>query len=272
MTLDAVVERVNDGRNLLANLALIDLSTWQTSQEVFADWQKGAPVEGVNTANMGIYRLVNGEPVFNLLDRKGNPFLDERFREDAYHSILDNDFFFPSKAMKEHILAAINAGHSATMRYSGLRVKTKGCGANYGYVEVDGENTREEEKLFVAVYGTKNPGNGKKVYLLREDVVKRQLEGKKKDDVIVRACYFYYSQSFNANDRYINNGDSAVRGVRRGNVAEGDGQKVPGAPQEMDVTSAYNLVLSNIDTLPHNDAVALYDALHPRIIAVAWQS
>ena len=70
MSIDAVVERVSEGGNLLASLALIEPGTWQISQEVFRDWQNGARVEGVNTANLGIYRLVDGEVVFDLLGRK----------------------------------------------------------------------------------------------------------------------------------------------------------------------------------------------------------
>jgi hypothetical protein len=79
------------------------------------------------------------------------------------------------------------------------------------------------------------------VYLLREDVVRAQLEGKGEDDVIARACYFGDLHFFYANDRDIGNDLSAVRGVRRGSVAEGDGQKVPCAPQETDsIRTAYD--------------------------------
>ncbi len=230
MTIDRLIESVMGGKNFLANLALIDISTWQTSQEVYRAWQNGVPVQGVNTANMGIYQLVNGEPVFDLLGREGNPFVDKRFREEVYHGIqgilADKAFFFPSEAMKEHILAAINAGRSARVCYSGLRIQTKDCGSDYRFVEVDGENTREEKKLFVAVYGTKNPGNGKRIYLLREDVVMSQLKGKEEDDVIARACYFNDSPYFLADVRYINDYFSIVRGVRRGNIAEGDAKKI----------------------------------------------
>ena len=92
-TIDAVVERVSEGGNLLASLALIEPGTWQISQEVFRDWQNGARVEGVTTANLGIYRIVNGEVVFDLLGREGNLFVDERFRKDTYKGILSNDLF-----------------------------------------------------------------------------------------------------------------------------------------------------------------------------------
>ena len=221
MTLDTVVERIADGRNLLENLALIDINTWQTSQEVWQAWQKGAPVQGVNSANMGIYRLVNGKAVFNLLGKAGNLFMDSKFQEDVYNGILGNEFFFPQGEMKQLVQSAIGAKPSATINYSGLNVKTEGCGSNYGYVQASGKNTAEEKKLFSAVYGTDNPGDGKRVYLLRKNVVKKQLKSKK-DDVVARACYFYYNQNFDADDRSINSDRSAVRGVRRREVAVGD--------------------------------------------------
>ncbi len=223
MTIDSVVgkvERVSDSGNLLGNLKLIDIKTWQTSQEVYKDWQNGDSsivIADVNTANMGIYRLVNREPVFYLLGREGNPFVDEKFRKDAYRGIVHNYFFFPSGAMKEHILAAIHTGQSATVHYSGLRVKSQNCGPHHFYVEVDGKNTGEEEKLFVAVYGIKNPGNGKSVcvHLLSGDDVRAQLKGKKEDDVIVRACYFNGSKYFDADGRHFVCYYGVVRGVRK---------------------------------------------------------
>ncbi len=241
MTLERVVERVNDGGNLLANVAHIYPNTWQTSQEVWKASQLGDSVMGVTTANMGIYRLDNGKPVFNLLGREGNLFIDEKFREDAYNGIVNKKFFFPSEAMKQHIMVAIHNRESVTVRYSGLRVNTKDCSPNFGYVEIDGKNTAEDIKLFVAVYGTDDLSNGKRVYLLREDVVKDQLKGRKEDDVIAWACFFNFSQNFGANGGNTIIHYCAVRGVRRENVVKGDASKVQGALQDADsIRTAYD--------------------------------
>lgn len=225
-------ERISEGGNLLANLKLLDnIDTWETSQEVFKAWQDGAPVEGVSTANMAIYRLEDGEAVFDLLGKDGNLFVDERFQQDTYSGIVSNDFFFPNAEMKKHVVDAIVAGKSATVKYSQLRVKTENCGKNFGYVEFDGNNNDEEKKLFKAVYGIDNPGIGKKVYLLREDVVRAQLT-ERPNDMIARACCLNYDQNFNADDRYIGSYYGAVRGVRRESVAEGDEKKIEaGTPQ-----------------------------------------
>ncbi len=237
MTLETTVERVSEGRNLLENLRLIDTQTWQTSQEVFRDWNNGASVIGVNTANLAVYRLVDGEVVFDLLGREENPFCDERFQEEVYNGILNNDFFSPQGAMKEHIQAAIQP--DATVRYSGLRVETKDCGPNYGYVKANKRNNNEEKKLFALVYGTENPGKGKRVYLLMEEVVKAQLH-EKKDDLIADACYFNDCQDFFAYDNNFLDCFSAVCGVLQAKRAEVAGQKVPCAPQETDkVRTAY---------------------------------
>lgn len=196
MTIDAVVERkerVADGGNLLANLALINPKTWETSDEVFSAWQSGVPVEGVNTANLAVYRLEDGKAVFELLGREGNPFLDETLREEAYNGILQNEFFVPQGAMKDKIKATKK---QVTLRYSELKIKTDGCeGTNYGYVVFDGKNNAEEKKLFNAVYGTDNPGIGKIIYLLRQDVVGAQLKNKPAD-LVARACCLDYDQGF----------------------------------------------------------------------------
>ncbi len=213
MTLDAVVERIVDGGNLLENLGLLaNITTWQTSSEVFRAWQEGAPVQGVNTANLAVYRMVDGEAVFDLLGKTGNPFMDDRFREDAYHGIVITEFFSPQGEMKEEVLSAIHAGESTTVRYSELQVKTDGCSENYGYIEFGKGNTDAEKLLFSAVYGTENPGHGKKIYLLRESVVQSKLKDRA-DDVVARACYLDNDQCFNAYDRGIDLHCSAVRGV-----------------------------------------------------------
>ncbi len=235
MTIDAVVERkverVADGRNLLNNLNLINAATWETSDEVFKAWQDGAAIEGVNTANLAVYGLEDDEAVFELLGREGNPFMDESLRKDAYNGILQNEFFVPQGAMKDEIKAAKPL--VTTIRYSELTIKTDGCeSTNFGYVIFDGKNTDGDKKLFNAVYGTDNLGLGKRIYLLRKDVVEVQLKNRK-DDLIVRACYFYDYQSFIANDWFIGGFSSAVRGVRLDSVAKGNELKEAGvAPQE----------------------------------------
>ncbi|HLC46855.1 MAG TPA: hypothetical protein VJI75_03880, partial [Candidatus Nanoarchaeia archaeon] len=167
----------------------------------------------------GIYRIVNGEVVFDLLGREGNLFVDERFRKDAYEGILSNDFFVLPEEMRAHVMDAINGGHTVSVRYSGLRTMTKGCGDHYCYVESGEGNTDEDKKLFTGVYDMSNPGDGKKIFLLREKVVRSQLK-KNKEGLVARACYLDYDHDFLAGDRGIGYYGSAVRGVSR--VAEGD--------------------------------------------------
>ena len=249
MSIDAVVERVSEGGNLLASLALIEPGTWQTSQEVFRDWQNGAPVQGVNTANLGIYRIVNGEVVFDLLGREGNLFVDERFRKDTYKGILSNDLFVLPEEMRAHVMDTIKGGHTVSVRYSGLRTMTKGCGDHYCYVKSGEGNTDGDKKLFTGVYGLENPGEGKKIFLLREKVVKSQLK-KNKDEFIARACCFYGNRDFLAIyldiDYY-----GAVRGARRKVVAEGDAQKdkVMGAYQTLIATPPHELTKLMVEGL-----------------------
>ena len=265
MTIDTVVkkvERISDGGNLLANLKLLeDINTWQTSQEVFKAWREGAAVQGVSTANMGIYRLDNGEVVFNLLSRPGNLFMDERFLQGAYDGISSNNSFFPTVDMKKHVMAAITAGQSATIHYPKLRVKTKDCGSHYGYVKFGDNNTDEEKRLFHAVYGD-DPDTGKRVYLLRENTIREQL-GAARKDMIVRACYLDDNQDFIAIDRGIGNYNGAVRGVRRESVAAGDAKKLDS------VIMAYGTVLDAVDKLSNQQVIGLYVALHLRIISMA---
>lgn len=209
MPLDDAVERVIKAKTLLGCLAIIDSTTWKTSEEVFKIWQRGAPVERVNTANLAVYRLIDGEAVFNLLGREGNPFCDERFQKEAYDCIGRMRYFFPSETMKEYILGAISA--DATVHYSGLDLSSpipewpehlKKSGPDYEFVTVNRKNKPEEKKLFEAVYGTKNPGKGKKVMLLRKDIVQKMLDADK-DRLIVRGCYFSDDQDFVAIDRPI---------------------------------------------------------------------
>ena len=219
MALDAVVERVAMWGNLLGVLGQIDGNTWQTSQEAFADWKGIEYVNGVSTANMGIYRLVDGEAVFDLLGREGNPLVDERFQKEAYRGMIAHKFFFPQGEMKQHVLAAIHDGRTVTVPYSGLRVKTRNFEKISGYVEYRGRNTDEEKKLFVAVYGTDDPGWEKKVHLLTEGCVGNLLAGRKiADDFIVLACQLSHQRDFFADAELIDGDNYAVRGVRRGNV------------------------------------------------------
>jgi len=213
MTIDGVVERIADGVTLLENLGILeDVNTWQTSQEVFTDWNEGDPVEEVHTANMGVYRLDGGYTVFDLLSKEGNLFVEKRFRADAYQGILYGGFFFPSDQMKEHVMSAINQKKSVTVHYSKLSVKTKNCSSNYCYIEVDGSNTDEDKKLFRAVYGT-IPKKGKKVFLLREEVVKDQLI-RRKGDLIALPCYLDFSHNLNADEKNVDFYRGAIRGVR----------------------------------------------------------
>ena len=216
MAIDEVVEKVNEGGNLLANLALIKPETWEDSVQVFK-----ARDFVVITANMAIYKLVDGELVFELLGKEGNPFMDETLRKDAYNGIVKYGFFFPQSAMKEHIKAAKAL---VTVRYSGLRLKTKDCSENCAYVKFNGKNNDEEKKLFNGVYGTDNLRNGTTVYLLRENVVEAQLRNRN-DELIARACYFDDDRAFYADVSCIDHLVSAVRWVRRVKVAEGDAQK-----------------------------------------------
>lgn len=221
MTLVDLIERVDDGENLLANLKLIRPGSWQNSQEVFRAWtQENVPVEGVSTANLAVYRLdENGEAVFELLGREGNPIMDEALREDAYNGILQNEFFFPQGRMKEQINAA---GAKVTISYSGLQMKFDGYEkTNYGYVEFTGRNSHEERILFEAVYGTANPGNGKRVFLLRKEAVEAQLKNKP-GNLFVGACYLNDNRDFGAEGIGIGNFYSAVCGVRLEKGAEGD--------------------------------------------------
>ncbi len=229
MTLDAVVERVLNSGNLLNNLGRIDVATWETSQEVFKAWQSGVPVNVVNTANLGVYRLEDDNVVFELFGREGNPFVDKTMREGVYNGIWQNEFFFPQRAMKDKIKSAKPL---VTVRYSGLRLKTKDCITNYAYVEFDGKNTDEEKELFNAVYGTDNPGIGKRIYLLTKDVVEVQLKNKK-NDLIARACFLDVNQNVYPIDRGTYFLSGAVRGVRLDSVAKGDKLQKDGiAPQE----------------------------------------
>ena len=223
-SIDKVVERVTEGGNLLANLARIDGSTWETSQQVYDAWQKGAAVEGVNTNDMAIYRLVDGEVVFNLLGPEGNLFVPEGFRADTYNGILQNEFFMPQGDMKDHVMSAVDGGASLEINYSGLNIKTDGCAESYCFIEFDGNNTDEENKLFSGVYGVENPGDGKRIYLLRENIVKAQLS-ERPDDLVARACCLYGDQDFDASDWDFLDYGSAVRGVLL-DSAEG------GAPDE----------------------------------------
>jgi hypothetical protein len=210
MTIESIVERVYEGGNLLANLAMIDVTTWQTSQQVYKAWQEGAAIEGVNTANLPVYKIVDDEVVFNLLGHDGNLFVDERFREAVYNGILKKGYFMLEGNMNDYVVAAIEGGKSLETKYSKLNTETDGCSPSRCFIEACKDNTDEEKKLFKGVYGFENPGNGSKIYLFRENFVRAQLN-EKPDDLIVGACFF--RDSFNNDDRYLNHGSSAVRGV-----------------------------------------------------------
>lgn len=208
---EGITGRIAEGGDLLGNLALLeDINTWQNSKEFHKAWRVG----GIITANMGIYRLVDGEEVFDLLEKQGNLFVDPRFQKAAYDGIWDSKFYFPQEDMKQHVLYAINAKQSVTIPYSGLNVKTECCRPEECFIRTGKRNTDEEKKLFSAVYGTDNPNYGKKVYLLRKKFVKKQLRDRK-DDFIARACYFDLDQNFSALVRIFHCYSNAIHGERR---------------------------------------------------------
>ncbi|MBS3122487.1 hypothetical protein J4434_06415 [Candidatus Woesearchaeota archaeon] len=60
--------------------------------------------------------------------------------------------------------------------------------------------------------GVENPGNGRKIYILRQNVVEAQLKDKPAE-LIARACYLNIIRDFGADGRYFGGYDSAVRGV-----------------------------------------------------------
>ncbi|PIY60654.1 hypothetical protein COY95_00645, partial [Candidatus Woesearchaeota archaeon CG_4_10_14_0_8_um_filter_47_5] len=181
---------------------LIQPGSWLTASEVFEAWQAGAPVESAATVNMAIYGLAGNEVVLYLLGKEGNLFTDERFRIEAYNNLFYNsfpstpfppEFFILPPPMKQYVLEAIHAEKSTTVRYSGLQIKLiPPLGSKeipYGYVEVGTNNTPEEKRLIQAVFGPETPGDGRKIYILRGEVIKQQLEGNP-DDLIARVCAF----------------------------------------------------------------------------------
>jgi len=170
---------------------------------------------------MTYYRIDSGDALIDLVDREGNLFLDDRFRKDTYTGIRDNAFFFLTPEMKKQVMdTAITPKKSAQVKYSELNVKTDNCGPAYCYIEANDDNTDGEKRLFAAAYGKENPGNGRRFYLLRENVVKAQLRGRE-GDMFARACYLDNDLNFSADDRDINNAYGGVRGVRRVVAAEG---------------------------------------------------
>ncbi len=222
-SIDRIVERVSEGGNLLENLRLIKPETWQTAVEVFDAWQKGVTVEGVNTADLGVYRLVDGNVVFNLVPRAGNPFADERFMNEIYRGILSNEFYHPTGDMLKHIMQAIP--QALQVDYFGLDLVVENENLRYGHVLVKEQNTDTENRLIIGVYGAHRP-IGKKIILLRPDLVKGEL--KTDDDLVALACYRNDHQNFSAIDKLINDSSSAVRGVRRVSVSEqGKGNDEP---------------------------------------------
>ncbi len=256
MTIDSKVELITEGENLLGNLELLDpISSWQTGAEVFKDWQAGAKVIGVNTANMTYYRIDSGDALIDLVDREGNLFLDDRFRKDTYTGIRDNAFFFLTPEMKKQVMdTAITPKKSAQVKYSELNVKTDNCGPAYCYIEANDDNTDGEKRLFAAAYGKENPGNGRRFYLLRENVVKAQLRGRE-GDMFARACYLDNDLNFSADDRDINNAYGGVRGVRRVVVAEGDEAK------KVEYNNALDIVTGNPEMLTPDNAPRLANLL-----------
>ncbi|MBI5389155.1 hypothetical protein HZB01_02115 [Candidatus Woesearchaeota archaeon] len=218
MTINEIVERVADGGNLLENLRRIKPGSWQTASRVYAAWNVGVPIEGVYVNLMAGYgKESNDQAIFSLYGPDGNLLADERFQEAAYNGILNDGFFIPSRKMKMHVTSVAPL---VMVNYSDLHVKTEGCSETYGFIEALDENTVEEKCVLKAVYGSENPGKGKRVYLLRENVVLEQLKNRDHDDLIVRACDLYNDHIFDADRRYLSSPSCAVRGIRR-DVAQG---------------------------------------------------
>jgi len=209
------LERISEGGNLLRNLELLDdATTWKTAEEAFAASKQGVSIEDICTNNLGIYRLVDNKPVFNLLGRESNPFMEERFRRSLYQGILNTDFFSPSGEMKEYLLVVLRSGASTYINYSELRCKSDSIRKLSLYVETNAKNTPEEKKLFHAVYGSKI-GAGKRVYLLAPEIVITHLSPDQKEDLVVRVCCFDDEENFLANSRSISGYRSSIVGVRR---------------------------------------------------------
>lgn len=291
-TIDNILAAFSVG-NLLYNLELIDINTWLTSLEVckriFHHHGLFVFNDDVITANMGIYRLVGDEVVFDLLERKGNLYLDQRFRKDAYLGMQmaysdkrqegagaiscghKTDFFILPKAMKQHVMAAINGGASSTVHYSGLRLKSEGysiysemagtwinvandCDRICYYVGDDGNATQEEKKLFQGVFGTKNPHkytqisypkDYPRIYLYSEKKIREKLKGN--EDEIIATNFCIDGETFYA---------TGLRGWLM--------PKVIGRPK-VNLRLVYATLLDHIDSLSGAEVVRLYEALQQRI-------
>ncbi len=210
MTIEGVVYK---GDNLLINLGLIDIKTWNNSVEVFK-----AKDFDVITNNLAVYRIIDGQEIFNLVGPEGNLFVDGKFREDVYYGILkNNEFFLPKGEMKEYVISAINNKKSVQVNYSGLNLYYDSNANNTieEYIKVHENNTDEEKKLITGVYGIEIPDIGKKIYkiyLLKTNVVKKVLKNNP-NELIVLPCYFYKSQNFDAIARKFLDYHNAVRGI-----------------------------------------------------------
>src|SRR3989344_261608 len=144
-------ERVEDGRNLLENLALIVQGTWETAPQVYKAHLAGEYTVDVVTNNMPVYRLIDGEPTIALVGPEGNLLADKRFQKQAYEMIMAYPFFQPEGKMLEHVLRAIEAGQAVEVPYSGLSLETDSeSGQDHCYVETGARNSPHDNRLIEA--------------------------------------------------------------------------------------------------------------------------
>jgi hypothetical protein len=256
MTIEDTIENINEHENLLDALrALKDINSWCTSREVLQAWKKGISDYFVVTADTGTYRIEEGDVVFDLFDKKANPFFVERFREEVFYGIIDNKFYIPlSQEIKQHFLDAIKSGQSTTVRYSGLSFNSSKYSRDCEYVQNSDISTDEEKRLISAVYGVDNPEAGK-VYLLKKKIVKKQLKDKKSDLIIVTCC-LDDDKDFWAHSESEIEECAVIMGIRN--------KKCSVDPIDP-LLKTYRAILKNIAHLPYSRTIALYQALAKKI-------
>jgi len=215
------VVKVEDGRNLLENLALIDAASWESAPEVYAAFRRGEDALSVVVNNVADYTLVDGKGLFSLFP--GVLFSDLGSRQRVYNGIVGNEFLvLPPDMAAVHENLVKNKRVVVQVPYSGLTVSNKGCGGDYCFVVAGPNNTDGDKRLLSAFYG-EVPGSGRMVFLLRQSALEIALKSVS-DSRVVRACYFSLGQNFFADYRFIYDFClSAVRGVRI--AAEGGAPK-----------------------------------------------
>ena len=251
-----LVERVNDAIGLIGNLRLIDPQTWLTSQELVALWadkDKGTVIDSANTANMSVYRIVDGKVILNFFEKKGNLFLESQYRDEVAKIIIQgNDKSGGTNSILEgnmlaYVNEAIKEGHTVEIPYSGLRLRPFGTDAVLDIRQ--GLNNADEQRLIQAVYGEVVPKDMTRITLMGETDIKEILKGNE-DKALVRACFMNKNLFFLAGDPTIHDKNSAVYGVRshmqNGNM----------------ITDAYNLVLGNLRELTYGQAAELRKELN----------